>query len=242
LLALSFVAFTLAPLVLVPAVGRCPSSRVRPRLALQATATRFAGCFSRLVSNFVACLAQSRSQATLVTPSNTATQCLGNPVTSTPARAFAGRSRHLLARRVAVASFQSPGARATPPPAPTDARASSRFGAFTSKAAVGVFSFSCSPLECGGSPLHFACASWVSRWTRSPHPTGGSPPEAATDELERSQSVSVASESPKGAKTAAGRGGEKPIEKENTRSKITLKRAYRLPNHRSQSESPLGLI
>jgi hypothetical protein len=43
------------------------------------------------------------------------------------------------ARRVAVASFQSPGARATPPLAPTDARASSRFGALTSKAAVGVF-------------------------------------------------------------------------------------------------------
>jgi hypothetical protein len=144
---------------------------------------------------------KSRSQATLVPPSNTATQRLGNPVTRprfVPARAVTS-----LCEAGSRGLQSNPGARATPPLAPTDAGASSRFGAFTSKAPTALFSFSCSPLECGGSPctqsesLGRFVTSWVSRWTRSPHPTGGSPPrQPQPTNKERNQSVSGSERKP----------------------------------------------
>jgi hypothetical protein len=74
-------------------------------------------------------VSRSRSQATLVTSLKHCFAAFREPRHFDPVSFPLGRSLHF-ARRVAVASFQSPGARAPPPLAPTDARASSRFGAF----------------------------------------------------------------------------------------------------------------
>jgi hypothetical protein len=85
-------------------------------------------------------------------------------------------------------------------------------------------------------PLHFACASWVSRWTRSPQPLRGrlpNPRQPQPTNKERNQSVSQRrTEAPKGRKPQqeGARGAKrkrKSTEQQNT------DRTSRLPNQKT---------